>query len=462
MQNFNGKVRQYLKENERKKRSRLFGVVLSVVMTVSVLASLVMPAISATEGTSVAGGDVSYNGGSYSYKDANSVTIKSYDAVGSGKDQSKKIEFNVEFNFDKGAMTNRYIYFPIDDNVSLPEGGIPSDGTWGDVEDTHFDEGHGISGKYRVDEIDGKKYLFIEFDERYQQKNEKDAISGKASFEGNVKRKDTDTGDKTTVEIGGQTVEIDGFTPLTMSAIKDASETADGVRWTITVDNPAKKPLDRIEDKLFKDAVDGSFTVSPEGAGSYDASSGKFVFSDGFSEENVTISYTTPYPTSDPNFVMSGKVENKSTTYDKDGNGVKADKTIYSESKKDKISKTGKNVDYDNNEVTWEIVVSNPSGADLKGYHLYDEAFPDAKPGSFALKADDGSDVKYTLNGNTLTFDDKTTASKITIEYVTAIDPDKAETTNTVKMQRPDKSQPWSDITSSETVYNRYQISKSG
>lgn len=36
-----------------------------------------------------------------------------------------------------------------------------------------------------------------------------------------------------------------------MSAIKDASETADGVRWTITVDNPAKKPLDRIEDELF-------------------------------------------------------------------------------------------------------------------------------------------------------------------------------------------------------------------
>ncbi|WP_287618103.1 hypothetical protein, partial [Ruminococcus sp.] len=456
MQNFNGKVRQYLKENERKKRSRLFGVVLSVVMTVSVLASLVMPAISATEGTSVAGGDVSYNGGSYSYKDANSVTIKSYDAVGSGKDQSKKIEFNVEFDFDKGEMTNRYIYFPIDDNVSLPEGGIPSDGSWGDVEGTLFTDGGGISGKYRVDEIDGKKYLFIEFDERYQQKNEKDAISGKASFEGNVKRKDTDTGDKTTVEIGGQTVEIGGFTPLTMSAVKDASETADGVKWTITVDNPAKKPLDRIEDELFKDAVDGSFTVSPEGAGSYDASSGKFVFSDGFSEENVTISYTTPYPTSNPDFVMSGKVENKSTTYDKDGNGVKADKTIYSESKKDKISKTGKNVDYDNNEVTWEIVVSNPSGADLKGYHLYDEAFPDAKPGSFTLKADDGSDVKYTLDGNTLTFDDKITASQITIEYVTAIDPDKAEITNTVKMQRPDKN-PWSDITSSETVYNKYQ-----
>lgn len=100
-----------------------------------------------------------------------------------------------------------------------------------------------------------------------------------------------------------------------------------------------KEASDRIEDKLFKDAVDGSFVVSPEGAGSYDAASGKFVFSDGFSEENVTISYTTPYPTSDPNFVMSGKVENKSTTYDKDGNGVKADKTIYSESKKDKISK---------------------------------------------------------------------------------------------------------------------------
>lgn len=45
---------------------------------------------------------------------------------------------------------------------------------------------------------------------------------------------------------------------------------------------------------------------------------------------------------------------------------------------------------------------------------------------------------------------------------MTAIDPDKAETTNTVKMQRPDKSDPWSDITSSETVYNKYQISKNG
>lgn len=45
---------------------------------------------------------------------------------------------------------------------------------------------------------------------------------------------------------------------------------------------------------------------------------------------------------------------------------------------------------------------------------------------------------------------------------MTAIDRDKAEITNTVKMQRPDKSNPWSDITSSETVYNKYQISKSG
>ena len=116
-------------------------------------------------------------------------------------------------------------------------------------------------------------YSFFVFVDGYQQKNGYVAIIGNASFEGNVKRKDTDTGDKSTVEIGGQTVEIDGFTPLTMSAIKDASETADGVRWTITVDNPAKKPLDRIEDELFKDAVDGSFTVSPEGAGSYDAAS---------------------------------------------------------------------------------------------------------------------------------------------------------------------------------------------
>ena len=110
MQNFNGKVRQYLKENERKKRSRLFGVVLSVVMTVSVLASLVMPAISATEGTSVAGGDVSYNGGSYSYKYANSVTIKSYDAVGSGKDQSKKSIISTLLSVPRGNASGNIIY----------------------------------------------------------------------------------------------------------------------------------------------------------------------------------------------------------------------------------------------------------------------------------------------------------------------------------------------------------------
>ena len=161
-----------------------------------------------------------------------------------------------------------------------------------------------------------------------------------------------------------------------MSAIKDASETADGVRgglsqWTILQRSLLTGSRTSFLRMLLTEA--SLFHLRVQEA--MDASSGKFVFSDGFSEENVTISYTTPYPTSDPNFVMSGKVENKSTTYDKDGNGVKADKTIYSESKKDKISKTGKNVDYDNNEVTWEIVVSNPSGADLKGYHLYDEAF---------------------------------------------------------------------------------------
>lgn len=78
----------------------------------------------------------------------------------------------MEFDFDKGEMTNRYIYFPIDNNVSLPEGGIPSDGSWGDVEDTHFDEGHGISGKYRVDEIDGKKYLLLSLTSDINRKRE--------------------------------------------------------------------------------------------------------------------------------------------------------------------------------------------------------------------------------------------------------------------------------------------------
>lgn len=465
MQNFNGKVRQYLKENERKRHSRLFGIVLSVVMTVSVLASLVMPAISATEGTAALNADVVYGDNTFVYKEASSITFKSYapdPGASQGKDQTLMVDFIVNFQFDAGAMTSRFIYFPIGDNVNIPEGGIPSNG-WGDVLDDQFDENNKVSGKYKVTEINGQKYLLIKFVPKYKEKNETQAIDGKASFSGNVKRKDKDTEGKTTVDIGGKTIDIEGFTPLTMSAAKTAEETENGIRWTVTVDNPANKELTDISDGLFKDAIDGTFVVKPENAGNYDSTSQKFVFNEGFNEETVSITYTTPYPIDDPKFVMSGEVYNKATVTDKDGNTKDAQKTFKSETLKENVSKVGTKVDYDNNEVTWTITVDNPSGADLNGYHLVDDAFKNVLSNSLTVKDANGSNIKYKFSeDNTLTFDESVNAKQITIEYKTTLSNNESQVSNTVTMKKPDKQDSWTDKSSTATVSNRYQINKEG
>lgn len=465
MQNFNGKVRQYLKENERKRHSRLFGIVLSVVMTVSVLASLVMPAISATEGTVALNDSVDYEGNTFVYKEASSITFESYapdPGASQGKDQTLQVDFNVNFKFAAGEIKSRFIYFPIGDNVNIPEGGIPSNG-WGDVLDDQFDENNKVSGKYRVTEINGQKYLLIEFVPEYQKKNETQLIDGKASFSGNVKRKDKDTEGKTTVDIGGKEIEIKGFTPLTMSATKTADETEDGIRWTVTVDNPANKELTDISDDLLEDAIDGKFDVVPEGAGYYDKTSKKFVFNEGFNEETVSITYTTPYPIDDPKFVMSGEVYNKATVTDKDGNTKDAQKTFKSETLKENVSKVGTKVDYDNNEVTWTITVDNPSGADLNGYHLVDDAFKNVLSNSLTVKDANGSNIKYKFSeDNTLTFDESVNAKQITIEYKTTLSDNESQVSNTVTMKKPDKQDSWTDKSSTATVSNRYQINKEG
>lgn len=463
MQNFNGKVRQYLKENERKRHSRLFGIVLSVVMTVSVLASLVMPAISATEGVSAVGGDVSYDGKKFSYKSAENVSITNHDPTGDGKDQTKIITFDVAFAFEKGEMENNCIYFPIDGNVGIPDTGIPETG-WGDVEDPNYnppDGVKGISGKYKVVKDGDQRYLFIIFEEGYKELNERKGITGNAKFNANVKRQDNETGESTKVTIGGKDIVIDGYTALTLSTSKKGEDTDEGVKWTITVNNPAKDNLKHIEDEMFKDALPGTLTVVPADAGHYDSNSGNFVFEEGRTDEKVEISYVTPYPKDDPNFTVDGKIENTSKTYsDKDSDDANA--SIYSKQKTTISEKSGE-VDYDTNEVTWTVVVNNPQGGDLNGYHLFDKGFNGVNPNDFTVTGEDGKNIGFTVNGNQLTFGENTTSTKITVKYKTTIGGDQQQLDNTVKIQKPNQSNEWEGGDSkTATVYNSYQISKSG
>lgn len=460
MQNFNGKVRQYLKENERKRHSRLFGIVLSVVMTVSVLASLVMPAISATEGVSAVGVDVGYDGKNFSYKDAKNVSITNRTPSGSGKDQTKKIDFDVIFRFDKGTMENNCIYFPIDGNIGIPDTGIPANG-WGDVEDSNFKQNNGISGKYRVDYIGDQKYLFIIFEEAYQELNQTKDIDGHAKFGADVKRRDDETGVSTTVTIGGKDIVIDGYTALSLSARKKGEDTDEGVKWTITVSNPAKDNLNRIEDDMFKDALPDTLTVAPADAGHYDSASGNFVFEEGRTDETVEISYVTPYPKNDPNFIVSGRIENKSKTYsDNDSDDANA---TFDSKQKTTISEKSGEVNYDTNEVTWTVVVNNPQGGDLNGYHLFDKGFNGVNLSDFTVTGEDGKNIGFTVNGNQLTFGENTTSTKITVKYKTTIGEDQQQLDNTVRIQKPDQSNEWDGGDyKTATVYNSYQISKSG
>ena len=478
MQNFGNKVQQYLKEDTKKRRSRVCALLLAAVVAVSVFASLIMPAISATSGSDVvatSSENVNYesktfveifNPSSVEVKTDNSGNVENYPGSGSGADETRRVNLGIKFDFAKGELKNRFIFCKLGDNVSIPEGGLPENG-WGDIKDTESgwldpDESapdkQNVSGYYKIININGENYILIEFKEKYAEKNKTTLIKGEIEFEADVKRNDDELDNTSKVVIGDKTLIVDQFTPLKADMTKDGKDLKDGnVEWTLKVTNPRSEVLEEITDTAFDENT--TVTVDPADAGRYDPDSKKFVFADDYKGKEITIKYTSACPKNDPNFFMDGKIKNNASLKKKnDSTTIDRQKELYVST--GGIKKTG-SVDYETKVVTWTIEIENKCGVDLKDYILKDEEFKNAIDGSITIKEEGGKTLSYTQDTNErLTISESTTASKLTVEYQTQMDVTQ-DYTNEVRLQKPGSPEDsWEGKYSNCTVKKAYTVDK--
>ena len=481
MQNFGMKLQEYADSGTRKRRSRLCGLVLSVVVVISVVSSLIMPAISATKDdvvvlandSKVTFTDMNGKEQSFDIFDPSDASIakdnagndKNYSGTGTGADETRDVSFRVDFYFAQGALKDRFVFCKVDGNVKIPEGGLPANG-WGTIKDDSYsnpgaDLGEkNVSGHYKIIEIKGEKYIFIEFIPDYAEKNKSSEITGKVEFDATLKRKDNELDNKSDVFFGNKKVEVKGFKPLTMGLEKTGTNNADSktITWKITVTNPISGVLNEIEDEQFAKA--SNITVVPAEAGSVNEA-GKFVFAEGCKEKEVTITYTTPYPDSSDlvlgygtNVTNSAKLK-----YDGDKNATVEGRTWIGDY--DSVKKSGK-ADYNNNTVEWTITVDNRLGADLNGYILRDSAFAKNDTTDIKLVDSNSQNVTFTRDGNKLTLG-STKDSKLTLTYKTPLDKTQVDNKNEVRLQPPGTTNDYDGKYASATVKStKFAVKKDG
>lgn len=467
MQNFAMKIRHYLKQNRNNRRYRAFALALSLVVAISVFGSLIVPAISMARDTELvttlaAGDSVNFDGKDFTYQFMPSSAEIAKDNEGNDinndvGNNEHNVKFKVNFDFEQNGLSERFIYCTVSDNVTIPDGGLPADG-WGDIIDDKWEQDDHVSGKYKIVNIDGVNYIFIEFSEAYYQQNQTSPIEGNLTFEAKVSQKENEIDETATVVIGGKEIIIGGFTPAEATLEKSGVNNADSntVTWTLTVDNPREDVLTDIADEQLAQATD--VTVNPAGAGS--VVDGKFVFADGYKDKGpITITYTTPYPTDDSDFAIDGKIHNSATLTKGDGTTLEKEADVDT-GKKASVDKIG-TADYENGKITWTIDINNPLGADLKDYIVKDAAFANAS--DITIKDSSGAAVEYTIDENGRVILGTTTSEKLTIEYTTDLDTTK-DNTNEVRLQAPGTKNDnnWDGPSDSATVKNQFTISKGG
>jgi len=267
-------------------------------------------------------------------------------------------------------------------------------------------------------------------------------ILGSLSFSGEVGRADDEDGDQK-VYIGGQEVNVT-FKDHYPTINKTSSVNRDNgtIEWTITINNPYKINLAdggyTLTDTM---SVSGNLlentkvTFVPDGVGTHDGNGNISFQGDKANSENITIKYTTKI-TNDQ--IKNGKVTNSAE--------LKKDGDTKDSSSKDEwfnnpipVSKSGV-VDYKSNDenkpatgsnIKWTINLTNTYGISLDGYKISDNMLKEAV-----------GDITVTPSGDV----DKDTgelegvgnAKNIKIEYWAPAS--EGTNTNKVKVLYPDDS----------------------
>ncbi len=480
MSSFGDKIKRYVDSRKEKRIYRFTAAALSFIVAFSVTSSLVLPAMSATETAKI---EDAINQDQYimlADADPSGVPewVKKFDKDTNGIDLSNNVtgkfsdtsvsadgntitgQFSMEYDVPEVNDSNRitkdrpFLYYTISDNVKIPEGGYS-----GNV----IDKGNSV-GRYFVDE---NGLVIIEIYEQFIDEYAS-GYTGTLGFKAEVTRKEDETGTKTEVQVGNQTIEVEGFTEKKLGVEKTGSVVDDKtgtIEWTITVDNPKGDSLNghTITDTMF--GADTVVTTDPPNAGTYNPETKTFTFGN-VNDKQVTLKYQTKL--TDEQLIAPGKdglecnwdktewhakVKNSMSYNKNDGSETLTDSDEVKYKLAYSLQKSGK-ANYNTGKIDWTVTVKNVTGRNVDGLKIQDAAFAKFLNQADELKFDP-SDVTGTLSGDTLTLSSESGyAGDVNITYST----DAVEGSNTNSVSIPDG--PWTDEKSVE--YHNQTFTKDG
>lgn len=463
--NINQKIQEFLTEHQYQKKRRIFTAVLSLMIVLSVVSSLIMPAISMTmqdlddaaavDTIDAEPGDenIMLLGDGTEQTEPINLAERAASTASSGgsfktsimdEDTKNNVDGNYIFNGDKANISIGINYklpnmkgvFKVEDGfnqlyVDIDMKDFSSNISEGNLEDDdYYDQYGALPGTYKIEDNKIKLYLTKEYID-YINKGRGDVV-GSLTFSGELSRKNDASGDQI-IKIGGEEITVkfqDKQAGVEKGYWVDSSKGE--IEWTITVKPNGLSLKDyTLVDNMLQNAS-GDVFINPSSAATYNSNDKKVTF-DESNTGDVTIKYRTKIGTAD---LQAGSVKNEATLQKDGEEPIKDSKTVELSKTPIHVTKDGK-ADYEHNKprgnkIDWTITITNEYNTSLNGYRIQDTNLPESgvtiSPSGTLTKNNDGT---WTLN-----VADNVTG--VTLNY--SADANDGDNTNSVSVNYPDGS----------------------
>ncbi len=480
MLNIGRKIQSYISMKNSRKKFRVLAVLMSAAVMLSVVSSLIKPAISVTDPESLGGvsnvsqtrasGDEGDSGtGAYDFgSEITNAYFQKSDQQGDNPDSVDGM-LVIEYQLAPGFISEgNIITYQLPDNIIVGE-----DSRSGEVTIT----GTVYKGAYTISETGlitiAFRTEFLDGDEDFRHTG----ISGDIRMGCSVTRGSDNNDDKVEVNIGKYPVSVD-FEVKKVNLKKEGKLQDDGtILWTLNVYNPMNEDLNGLG-IVDSNIAAGSTVTVKDSAGADIAATvtdGKVTLNGSVSSYPVTLTYSTSVDFSQvsQSDIIKGGGTNKNTAsltapplhegqtqpIEVDTEPVTGTATLPAYVTMEKSGALGSGDKSD--EITWTISLSAKEGFsyDLNNLVLTDEAFAKLSAGDLTVGGGltyelDAANKKLTLNG--------TLSGNTEITYKTTASSD-ADYQNTVNAYGDYEHNPWNaDKSADATVLKAVSVSKTG
>ncbi len=426
MHKTNKRIKNFIRNRKFRKSYLLTAVFLSVIVAFTVTASLVLPAITASQDDVMSVSDT--NDGVITL-DADDITSVDFSVTG-GSIDSKQVKFTLNYIVGAGQLNAdcKTITYQLPDGVSIPNA-ITG-------ESNKIIDGADVAGYFTISETG---LITITCTDEYIAKKQSELDStgakGTLTFDATINRS-ADNNSDVTINFGTQENPKEITIPFdakTLNVSKTGTPDSNGkIKWEITVENPQQHDLGGyvLTDEMFKGMT--GVATSPENVGTFNSETGTIIFNSGVTDKSITITYTSDvsqdsiFDAAENNYgwitnYVSLTPDEENDENDTPINDVKGEVYV---SNSMNIQKSGKNdySDTSNPSVDWTITLTNSMGVNLNGMVICDEMFKYIEAGNITLP--DG--VTFTLDKTNgyLTITSDTNLTSLDIKYSSSVNSD--------------------------------------